>query len=118
MKIKKILACCFLAVFTFLAGCTFSQKTPGEAYLSGEQLQDSSLVRWIGRTEYSESEKRVYTYFTATGFTVNFSGTELYVTYNATNTDSDVHRPYFVCMVDGQTADEGTSFCLTKEKLK
>ena len=78
-------------------------------------MTDTSLVRWIGRTEYSAEEEKMYTYFTATGFTVNFVGTGLYVTYHATNTDSNKNRPYFVCMLDGQTAEEGTAFCLTQE---
>ena len=117
MKIKKIFACLIMAVILFVSGCSFgnSDKTDSQdvSYIAGETLNDSSVVRWIGRTEYSQSEEKVYTYFTATGFTVNFTGTSLYVKYSATNTDSDVNRPYFVCMVDGQTAEEGASFCLT-----
>ena len=114
MKIKRVLAVCFAAVLMFLSGCSlFGGK--GTNYIAGDALTDSSVVRWIGRTEYSQEEEKMYTYFAATGFTVNFTGTTLYVTYHATNTDSDKNRPYFVCMVDGQTADEGTAFCLTEE---
>ena len=113
MKIKEIILSCLLTMFVVLAPCACSTNpTTSASYIAGESLMDSSLVRWIGRTEYLAQEERVYTYYSATGFTVNFQGTELYVTYNATNTDSDKNRPYFVCMVDEQTAEEGTSFCL------
>ena len=117
MKLKKIFACLIVAVILFVSGCS-SKKSEDDSlqtisYIAGETLNNSSVVRWIGRTEYSQSEKKVYTYYTATGFTVNFEGRALYVKFSATNTDSDVNRPYFVCMVDGQTAEEGTSFCLT-----
>lgn len=82
----------------------------------GSTLENGSVVRWIGRTEYSADDEVRYTYYAATGFTVKFTGSELYVTYSATNTASDISRPYFVVMTDGQTAAEGTSFCLTKDR--
>lgn len=117
MKIKNVLFSCLLAVFVFLSPCACDLKpaaTGSVSYIAGESLTDTSVVRWIGRTEYVEQEQKVCTYYTATGFTLNFQGTELYVTYHATNTNSNVNRPYFVCMVDDQTETEGTSFCLTE----
>lgn len=81
--------------------------------LDGEKLKNGNFVRWIGRTEYSEG--RVYCYYTATGFTVKFTGTELKVTFNATNTQSDKNRPYFIASVDEEIAPVGKNFALTEE---
>ena len=116
MKVKRFLAYCLVVFFTVLCGCSCASNNSASAsYIAGDDLTNQSFVHWIGRTEYSSTEEKVYTYYSATGFTVDFFGTELYVTYHATNTDSNKHRPYFVCMLDGQTAQEGTSFCLTEE---
>lgn len=118
MKIKKLLtfclSFCLSLVYLFLVGCgTSGGGTPQKiSYIAGTTLNNSSVVRWIGRTEYKDEQ--MFTYYTATGFTVKFSGTKLYVTYTATNTDSEKNRPYFVCMVDGESPEEGESFCLTK----
>lgn len=115
MKFKKFLALCLSFMFVFLLGCSSnSGGTSRISYIAGSTLKNSSVVRWIGRTEYVDEQ--VYTYYAATGFTVNFSGTSLYVSFNATNTDSEKNRPYFLCMIDGQTAEQGTSFSLTKDK--
>ena len=119
MKIKKLLtfclSLCLSLVYLFLVSCGSSGGgTPAKiSYIAGSTLNNSSVVRWIGRTEYKDEQ--VFTYYAATGFTVKFSGTKLYVTYTATNTDSDKNRPYFVCMVDGESPEEGKNFCLTKE---
>ncbi len=119
MKIKKLLtfclSLCLSLVYLFLVSCGSSGGgTPAKiSYIAGSTLNNSSVVRWIGRTEYKDEQ--VFTYYAATGFTVKFSGTKLYVTYTATNTDSDKNRPYFICMVDGESPEEGKSFCLTKE---
>ena len=83
--------------------------------LSGESLTNGNYVRWIGRTEYSAANECVYCYYTATGFTVSFTGTKLDVTFKATNTSSDINRPYFIASTDGEAAPEGKSFSLTQE---
>lgn len=102
-------------MFVFLIGCSSGDGLPSRvSYIAGDTLINGSAVRWIGRTEYVDDQ--VYTYYAATGFTVNFSGTSLYISFNATNTDSEKNRPYFLCMIDGQTAEQGTTFSLTKDK--
>lgn len=97
--------------FAFYACSGGSDKT---SVLSGKKLETAEYVRWIGRTEYG-SDGNMYCYYTATGFAVRFTGTELKVTFKATNTSSDINRPYFIASVDGETAPDGQSFALTQE---
>ncbi|MBD5585784.1 MAG: hypothetical protein HDQ88_11940 [Clostridia bacterium] len=111
----------FLLLTFALPACTEgpeAQTPPGAegSVLSGEKLTDSSCVRWIGRTEYDAEEECVYCYYTATGFTVKFTGTNLKVTFIATNTSSSVNRPYFTAGIDGQDISDGKSFSLTQQK--
>ena len=125
MKIKKIIISIVTVVIAALGLLVFFSEPwhtvplpvkpslPEKvSLLEGEKLKDEDFVRWIGRTEYSEGQ--VYCYYTATGFTVKFTGTELKVTFNATNTESDKNRPYFIASVDNETAPEGKSFSLTE----
>ncbi|MDY6367765.1 MAG: hypothetical protein SPL13_04570 [Clostridia bacterium] len=118
-SISIIIATAF--AFTFVACSNGSSKKPDDeqreyySTLSGNLLTDAQNVHWIGRTHYDETAQAVYTYYTATGFTVDFEGTTLSVTYSATNTSSSKNRPYFISMVDGVAATEGTSFSLTKQ---
>ena len=103
-----------LLIATFSLAACGGQETnkPSGSALSGEKLLDEASVRWIGRTEYG-ADGNMYCYYTATGFTVKFTGTCLKVTFNATNTQSDINRPYFIASVDKQSAPEGKSFALT-----
>lgn len=108
----------FLGVFAFSAcfdkrGTQPEEEDGSVAVISGEKLKDTGYVRWIGRTEYGSDG--MYCYFTATGFAVKFTGTELKVTFGATNTSSDTHRPYFIASIDGETAPDGKSFALTSQ---
>lgn len=124
MKVKKIVISIAAAVIAALGLLVFflepwrtiplpAEPLPPEkvSAIDGEKLKDEGCVRWIGRTEYSEGQ--VYCYYTATGFTVTFRGTELKVTFNATNTQSAKNRPYFIASVDSEIAPEGKSFSLT-----
>ncbi|MBO4572625.1 MAG: hypothetical protein J5762_02520 [Clostridia bacterium] len=93
-----------------------SAATSAETSLKLSVLENDALsegnIHLIGRTEKSDKDGCLYTYFTATGFTARFYGTELKVTYTATNTSSNTNRPYFTAFVDGETGD-GTSFSLS-----
>lgn len=86
--------------------------------LSGDELVSKSMpiVKWEGRYEYRD--ERVYLYHTATGFTVDFIGSELYVGFNADIAGGDKNRkPYYNVAVDGETlpnTDEARSFCLSQ----
>lgn len=93
----------------------FKNETPVVTGVSDikEELLQSEYVHWVGRNEYVASEKRMYTYYAATGFSVTFQGTELSVTYNSDNTSSSKNRPYFSVGVDGAPVQNGTSFSLT-----
>jgi len=98
-----------------LSACSDGSEAqpPAASVISGEKLKDEKLVRWIGRTEYG-SDGVMYCYYTATGFAVKFTGKELKVTFNASNTSSDKNRPYFIASVDGEIAPDGKSFALTE----
>ncbi|MDE5721982.1 MAG: hypothetical protein K2I30_04485 [Clostridia bacterium] len=122
---KRFFLICILIIFllsvTAFSACDNGRKGPPDGeestvnVLEGGRLNDSSLIYWIGRREYSAQDKAVYIYYTATGFTVKFTGTKLEVTFKADNTSSSKNRPYFVAMCDGQTAQQGFAFCLTEE---
>ncbi|MDE6612975.1 MAG: hypothetical protein K2K28_00260, partial [Clostridia bacterium] len=121
---KRYFLICILIIFllsaTAFSACGSGREKPSDKedtvnVISGEKLNGSSLVYWIGRTEYSAQDKAVYLYYTATGFTVKFTGTRLDVSFKADNTSSSKNRPYFVAMCDGQTAQQGSAFCLTAE---
>lgn len=108
----------FLLMPLALSACspwTEVQRPSGAAasVIGGEKLKDESCVRWIGRTEYG-ADGNMYCYYTATGFTVKFTGTELKVTFGATNTSSDKNRPYFEAEVDDGSDCESRSFALTE----
>lgn len=62
--------------------------------LENEDLT-SEYIHWIGRTDYDEQQARVNFYYTATGFEVNFYGTELSVTFYAQSATDSGKRPYF-----------------------
>ena len=107
----------FLIAAVSLCACTDGAKEQPPAdsavsIISGEKLKDEKLVRWIGRTEYG-ADGSMFCYYTATGFEVKFTGTELKVTFSATNTSSEKNRPYFIASTDKETAPEGKSFSLT-----
>ncbi len=114
----------FVAVFFSLA---FSACGEGEKkinYLTDEQLipsEDGSFVKWEGRYEYKERDGEnpgmVYLYHTATGFTVDFTGTELSVDFFAdvANDGAASRKPYYQVAVDGEVlpaADPARVFCL------
>lgn len=98
------------------ASSTVSETTdttlPPVSLLSGESLEDSSLVRWIGRTLYDEVAEKMNFYYTGTGFTVSFHGTEVRAVLSGTHTASSTERPYFTVSVDGEVAPEGRTVVL------
>lgn len=81
--------------------------------LNGTMLDESPLIRWIGRTEYVSAEERMYFYHTATGFSVRFTGTELAIRIYCTNSSSSSRRPYFTVSTDDEIAPEGSVIYLT-----
>ena len=116
MRFKKMFVFGLMFMLSFVAGCSFfvaGNSSVDVSLIKGDFLVNSSYVQWIGRTEFSQQDKYVYTYYAATGFTVDFEGTEVEVVYSADNTTSDANRPYFIASVDSQVASDGESFCLT-----
>lgn len=94
-----------------LAACgEGSPKEKGERYLTDAQLlqvNGQSFVKWEGRYEYREPDGEnpgmVYLYHTATGFTVDFEGTELIVDFYADIAgDADTRKPYYQVAVDDE----------------
>jgi hypothetical protein len=98
---------------------TTSHLTSGEDISSLKELSlnDSPLVRWIGRTHYDEIESARKFYYTGTGFVVKFIGTELTITLSGTNTDVSTKRPYFTVSVDDEVAPVGRTFILTQPEM-
>ena len=93
------------------------QLLVGEDFLSTEE----PFVKWEGRYDYTpaqgSSPARVNLYHTASGFTVEFTGTALYVEfYSEITGDSENHYPYYNVAVDDEllpTTAENRTFCLT-----
>ena len=88
--------------------------------ISGEELvSTTSYVKWEGRYEYvtnQDTGDMVYLYHTATGFTVDFIGTELEVDFYHTKKDL-----YFNVSVDGEpmpNTNENRTFFLSKDQTE
>lgn len=69
--------------------------------------ESEPYVKWEGRYAYSaqseEEDAKVTVYHSATGFTVDFTGTELYVEFESTiSGNSKNHYPYFNVAVDNE----------------
>ena len=96
--------------------------------ISGAQLNDSAkpYVKWEGRyaftQEQGEQPAKVTLYHSATGFTIDFTGTELYVEFDSTiSGNSEKHYPYFNVGVDDEiipTVSAKRTFKLTGGKQR
>lgn len=126
---KKLLSI-LLIIIVCLAGCSFLDAgNPGVKKLSGALLDDTSApyVKWEGRYAFSaengEDTAKVTIYHSATGFTVDFTGTELYVEFESIISGNNSTRyPYFNVAVDDEilpTVSPERTFKLTggKEKI-
>lgn len=95
----------------------------GEDFLSNEPY-----VKWEGRYDYTEPEGnepgKINLYHTASGFTVDFTGTELYVEFDSSVKDDSKNRyPYYNVAVDDEvipTLNPERTFHLTggRERIK
>ena len=82
---------------------------------------DKAYVKLEGRYDYTEPSGsdpgRINLYHTASGFTVQFTGTALYAEfYSEITGDSQKHNPYYNVAVDDEvlpTTAEDRTFCLT-----
>ncbi len=82
--IATAVLCASSLVFSscFKNGTDKDERASGVKIISGDELvADKPLVKWEGRYEYRDEQ--VYLYHTATGFTVEFYGTDLLVRFNA-----------------------------------
>ena len=116
----------FLALLITFSACMFAcdcQNAGGKNNLSGSDLDNAEkyYIKWEGRYEYKTNEDTgtdsVYLYHTATGFTVDFTGTELKVSFNSKiSGDSESRYPYYNVSVDDEiipTVDRSRTFFLT-----
>lgn len=126
---KKLLSL-LLIIIVCLSGCSlFGASSSGINKLSGSLLEDASApyIKWEGRYAFSEESEeepaKVTIYHSATGFTVDFTGTELYVEFESTISGNSVnHYPYFNVAVDNEilpTVSPERTFKLSggKEKI-
>jgi len=83
-------------------------------------LCDSTCINLSGRTFYDESKKRLYFYYSASGFKVSFTGTELKGTFYAEQKGSTANikaAARIVVLVDGEVyPDGGTTIALNINK--
>lgn len=70
--------------------------------IEGNDMNNLSLIRWMGRTYYSESESLTYFFFTASGFEVAFFGTKLEITLKANKYNVLGKEPHIVVLIDGE----------------
>lgn len=115
---------CVLICAALMGGCSQeNQETPGVQLLVGEDFlsTEQPFVKWEGRYDYTPAQgsdpARINLYHTASGFTVEFTGTALYVEfYSEISGDSEKHYPYYNVAVDDEilpTTAEDRTFCLT-----
>ena len=126
---KKIIFLFLVAVLLFafttaFASCEKEDDAPPEVkMLVGAELlgTNPSYVKWEGRYDFTEAEgsspAKLNLYHTASGFTVTFVGTALYVEFEASVAgESKNHYPYYNVAVDGEvlpTALPERTFYLT-----
>ncbi len=122
---KKILSILISVTLCFISSVIFSACDKGSdgQTISGSALvsQSNPLVKWEGRYAFfdadGETPARVTQYHSATGFTVDFTGTSLYVEFDSIVSGSKESRyPYFNVAVDGEilpTTAENRTFRLT-----
>ena len=119
---KKIVCfiLCALLLATSLVSCKKEEETEGVKLISGESLADNDYIKWEGR--YAASASSVTLYHTASGFSVDFVGTALYVEFESVVSDnSEKHYPYYNVAVDGEvipTAAPERTFHLTGGKQR
>ncbi len=83
--------------------------------LEGEDMNDFQFVRWIGRTYYNPLESAKYFFFTASGLEVGFYGTELKVSFKASNYNITGKQAYLVALIDGEEdPTQGTTIVLNQ----
>ena len=104
----------------FLFAC--NPTDPGVNFLCEDDLIASApYVKWEGRYAYEQGENgeasKVNLYHSATGFTIDFTGTELYVEFDSTIANgSNSRRPYYNVAVDDEvlpTVREDRTFYLS-----
>ena len=115
-----ILSIILLLSSCFLFAC--NPTDPGINFLCEDDLIASQpYVKWEGRYAYEQGENgeasKVNIYHSATGFTIDFTGTELYVEFDSTIANgSNSRRPYYNVAVDDEvlpTVREDRTFYLT-----
>lgn len=105
-RILQVLLAAVLAMAFVLPAAGCNENADGQT-LSGQDLKNESAdyIKWEGRYEFKDTEEsRVYLYHTATGFTIDFVGTELKVRfYSEVAGESESHYPYYNVAVDDET---------------
>lgn len=128
---KKILSILISVALCFISSVIFTACDKGSdgQTISGSALVSESkpLVKWEGRYAFFEGDgdepAKVTQYHSATGFTVDFTGTSLYVEFDSTIANNrESNQPYFNVAVDGEilpTTNEDRVFKLTggKERI-
>ena len=108
----KKLYCIILSIIislgcTFFFGCNQPEEEPVSLLCNEDLTLDASFVKWEGRYSYQEGENnepsKVNLYHSATGFTIDFTGTELYVEFESSiSGNSKSHYPYYNVAVDDE----------------
>ena len=121
--ISTILSLALALSCTLVFGaCDEPQEQEQVKVLLGEDLISATpYVKWEGRYSYTESVNNepamVNLYHSATGFTIEFTGTELYVDFNCVvEGGKSSHEPYYNVAVDNEvlpTVSPDRTFKLT-----
>lgn len=88
------------------------EQTERLTELSGESLNSNQYFNWIGRTYYEEEQMMIYN--CASGFEINFYGTELNAVMTSTNA-KDVTSTYYSVFIDDQDLGEENILKLDQE---
>ncbi len=103
--------------FCLLFSACFENENAKTGTISGQSLvlaNGTKLVKWEGRHEFKEADNMMYLYYTATGFTVEFVGTKLDVTFYS-QINNEANKPYYQFALDDEdlpNAIQGRTFKL------
>lgn len=116
LSLAVVLSCCIA-----LTACGNPPEQSVNVLVGDDLVSNTPYVKWEGRYSYTEQKDnqpaKVNLYHSATGFTIEFTGTELYVEFDCEIAEGKTsHQPYYNVAVDNEvlpTVNPERTFKLT-----
>lgn len=83
-----------------------------------EEALTSAYVKREGRAQFKDGDKKLHFYYTATGFTVTFTGTSLKAVMGTTNTSKPKQYVQLYAAADGEVLPNGRIFELKEAEAE